>query len=477
MQQSARSKIARLSVFTLTMITVGSVDSIRNLPATALFGSSLIFFFILAAVCFLIPCALVSGELSSTFSQPGGVYTWVKKAFGKQFGFVAIWFQWIENVIWYPTILSFVAGTLGYLISPQLAQNKYFLVSTILTAFWGTTLINLRGMQSSARFSNFCGIAGLILPMTLIISLGVAWLAIGRPMQVGLSLPHLIPNLHEPTLWISLTGIMMSFCGMEIATVHARDVVDPQRAFPKAILYSTLIILSTLILGSLAIAIVLPHNQISLVAGIMQAYHAFFNAYHLNWLLPIVAAFLVIGGLGGVSNWIIAPTKGLLIAGRDGNLPCVLQDENAHGAPKWLLVWQAVIVSLLSIAFLIMPSVNGSYWLLNALAAQLYMLMYILMFAACIRLRFTHGHLPRIFKIPGGKVGVSIVAGLGIISALVTLVVGFFPPTGIPVGSSAQYDTMIIIGLLLMSLPPFISYRLRKDEWQTTHYETAGTIA
>ena len=118
----------KLTVFSLVMITVGSVDSIRNLPATALFGSSLIFFFLFAALFFLIPSALVSAELSAAWPEQGGIYVWVKKAFGQQIGFLTIWFQWIENVVWYPTILSFTAGTLGYLISPNLANDKIFLI-------------------------------------------------------------------------------------------------------------------------------------------------------------------------------------------------------------------------------------------------------------------------------------------------------------------------------------------------------------
>ena len=120
---SVKEKATSLTLFSLVMITIGSVDSIRNLPATALFGSSLIFFFCLAAICFLIPCALVSAELASSWAKQGGVYIWVKEAFGQRFGFLAIWFQWIENVIWYPTILAFVAGTLGYLISPDLGHH------------------------------------------------------------------------------------------------------------------------------------------------------------------------------------------------------------------------------------------------------------------------------------------------------------------------------------------------------------------
>ena len=446
-----------LTVFSLTMITVGSVDSIRNLPATALFGSQLIAFFLLGAIFFLIPTALVSAELASGWPKQGGIYIWVKEAFGKKTGFLAIWLQWIENVIWYPTILSFVAGTIGYLIDPLLAANPYFLWIVIVSSFWGATFVNLRGMHSSAVFSNVCAISGLLLPMSLIIGLGAVWIIDGNPMQVTFDAPSILPHWQDRSMWVSLTAIMMSFCGIEIATVHANDVCNPQRAFPRALIYSVCIILGTLILGSLAIAVVLPQQDINLVAGIMQAFDAFFARYHLVWMMPVVALMLVMGGFGGVSNWIIAPTKGLLVAAQDGNLPPLFQRVNQQGAPVVMLVGQAIIVTALSSLFLFMPSVNGSYWLLTALAAQLYMLMYLLMFLAAIKLRIKAPNHPRAFRSPGGMFGMLTVTGMGMIGVFTTLVVSFLPPNGIDVGSTTRYEATLIFGLLLMCSPPFIS--------------------
>ncbi len=457
MSQSS-SKLQVLSVFSLVMLTVGSVDSIRNLPATALFGSSLIFFFTMAAIFFLIPSALVSAELSAAWPEQGGVYVWVKQAFGERFGFLAIWFQWIENVIWYPTILSFVAGTLGYLISPSLAHSKIFLIVVILCAFWGATIVNLFGMKQSARVGSFCAVSGLLLPMTLIIALGTAWFVSGHHLQISFQPHDLLPNLSNPQMWVALTGIMMSFCGMEIATVHAREVKNPKKAFPKALMISTVILLVTLIFGSLAIAIVLPHAQISLVAGIMQSFDLFFTGYHMHWVMPIIAVMLVIGGMGSVSNWIVAPTKGLLVAAQDGHLPKHLSKENKHNAPAALLYYQAIIVTLLVSVFFMMPSVNGSYWLLTALAAQLYMFMYLLMFLSGIYLRFKHPETIRPFKVRG----MWLVAGAGVFGSLLTVVIGFIPPSNINIGSTFHYEALLISGLILMTLPPFIIYHTRK---------------
>ena len=446
-----------LTVFSLTMITVGSVDSIRNLPTTALFGTQLIAFFILGAIFFLLPTALVSAELASGWPKQGGVYVWVKEAFGKRVGFLAIWLQWISNVIWYPTLLSFVAGTIGYLINPALTNNPYFLCCVIVSAFWGATLVNLRGMRSSALVSNICALSGLLLPMALIIGLGAAWIIGDNTIQIHFDAQSMMPHWSDRTKWVALTGIMLSFCGIEIATVHANDVNNPQRAFPRALVYSVGIILITLILGSLAIAVVLPQHEINLVAGIMQTFDAICGRYHLLWLMPVVAIMLVMGGIGSVSNWIIAPTKGLLVAAQDGNLPQMFQRVNQQDAPHMMLVGQAIIVTLLSALFLFMPSVNGSYWLLTALAAQLYMLMYLLMFIAAIKLRLTANTHPRAFRIPGGLAGMIIVAGMGMVGVLTTLVVSFMPPDGIDVGSLFRYEFTLMLGLVFMCSPPFIT--------------------
>jgi amino acid transporter len=446
-----------LTVFSLTMITVGSVDSIRNLPATALFGSQLIFYFLLGAVFFLLPTALVSAELSSGWAQEGGIYIWVKEAFGKKMGFLAIWLQWIENVIWYPTILSFVGGTLGYLINPLLVENPMFLWGIIVASFWGATFINLRGMRSSAYFSNICALFGLLLPMAFIIGLGAIWLLSGNPSNIKLSVKDILPHWGDASMWVSLTAVMMSYCGIEIATVHANEVDNPQKAFPKALVISVVIILFTLVLGSLSIAVVLPRSEINLVAGIMQAFDAFFGRYHMGWFIPLIAVMLVMGGLGNVSNWIIAPTKGLMVAARDGNLPLIFQRENQHGAPVVMLISQAIIVTLLSGLFLFMPSVNGSYWLLTALAAQLYMLMYFLMFITAITLRIRQADHHREFRIPGGLCGMILVSAIGLTGVCATFVVSFMLPEGINVGSSAHYETILILGLILMCLPPIVA--------------------
>lgn len=456
-------KTHALGVFSLAMITAGSVDSVRNLPATALFGSSIVFFFILAAVFFLLPSALISSELASTSTEPGGVYVWLKQAFGPKAGFVAVWFQWVENVFYFPALLSFVVATMAYIFAPALAHSKTYLVSMILVIFWIATLINIRGIKLSAMVANFATIFGLILPMLIIITLGTIWLFQGQHLQIHFTLHEMIPSLHHSGVWVALTGIILSLCGIELATVYGNDVKDPQSAFPKALFIASFIIVATLICGGLSIAIVLPEKQISLVSGIMQACEMFFAHYHLHWMIPIIAVMLVFGGIGTVNNWIIAPVRGLLIAAADGHMPKHMTKTNKHGAPYVMLLYQALIVTITTLVYLLMPTVNASYWLLTVLTAQLYMFMYMMLFAAGIRLRFKDIPREKGFMVPGGKIGMIITGTAGLIGCIVTIAVGFIPPEQVKIGSHFRYEVFIITGLFVMSIPAMWVY-LRRNK-------------
>lgn len=454
-----------ITVFALIMITVGAVDSIRNLPATALFGSKIIAFYIIAALFFLVPCALVSAELSARYPKGAGVFSWVKNAFGGKWGFIAVWLQWAENVPFFPSILTFIAGTLGYLISPELASNKFYLMSFVLIVFWALTFVNILGVKTSAWFSSFCTVFGLFVPMVLIVSMGVIWVLTGHKSQVALNSHTLWPQFNHLSIWVTMQGVILSLCGIELATVHACDVKNPQRSFPKALIVSVIIILMTLIMGSLSIAFIVPHAQIEngLVTGIVYAFDLFLTNMHMHWMLPVIGVMLAIGALGGVNSWILAPARGLFFATKDGHLPKSFAKENEHGSPVSILIMQAILVSVLMVVFFLIPSVNGAYWLISVLAGQIYALMYMIMFAAAIFISLKHKNVDldyRVSKKIGGMLGISI---LGLIGSTVAFLVCFIPPDQVPVGNHEHYEMLLIGSLcILVFLPMFFGTRSKK---------------
>ncbi len=443
-----------LNVFSLVMINIIAVDSLRTLPISAKLGFSLISYYIIAAFAFFIPVALVAAELATAYPNTGGIYIWVREAFGKRVGFITIWLQWIYNVVWYPTMLAFIAATLSYLIAPQLANNKFYLLGSGIGLFWLFTLINCFGMKLSSLVSVIGATIGTILPMMMIIFLSLLWFLQGKPMAVN-----------YPTSWLPdfssfgnlslFSAVLFGLIGMEMSAVHAEEVKNPQRDYPKALLYSTVLIIATLALGSLAIVIVVPNDSLSVVSGLIDAYAVFFNSYHMPWMTYVIAVLIILGGLSGVSAWIIGPTKGLLVSARDGSLPNQFAKINKYGAPVNILVTQAIIFTILSTIFIFFDSINAAYWILSDLSAQMALMVYIIMFAAAIKLRYSRPDHPRGYTIPGGNIVMWIVAGTGIICCCLAMLIGFVPPSQIPVGNVYLFESILIGGLILFVVVPW----------------------
>ena len=454
------SKVKKISLFLLVLLVVSAIDSIRNLPAAALFGSSLIFFFLFAAVTFLIPTALISARLSSLMPEHGGVYHWMTKAFGPKIGMLSIWLQWINTMVWYPTILAFIAGIAAYLFKPELATNVVYLIISILSIFWGLTLINLKGLHLTAKINSICGLIGTLFPLCLLICLGVFWIGSNRSLEISFDLSSMVPNLLKLDNWVSLTAIMASFLGIELSGVHINDIKDPQKNFPKAMLYSSLILLSTMLFGSLAIAMVIPKGDLSLISGVIQVFEKFFSSFSIPWFSPIMAFLIVIGSIGSIINWLISPAKGLYHASEYGFLPNYFKKKNKSGVPSRILITQAILVSILSLVFFLVPNVNSFYWFLTGLSTNLYMAMYFLMFLSSIKLEQIFKNRQVSFKIPFGKTGLYACTILGLIGSTITIFVGFIPPDALEI-SITKYSLLMIGGCAVV-LSPLIPLLKRK---------------
>ena len=443
------------------MITV-SIDNIRNLSLTALFGSKLIFFFIFGGLCFLFPTGIIAAELTTNNTGKSGIYSWTKHAFGPHIGFLAIWLQWVNTLVWYPTTLSFIAGTFVYTVAPELTKSPALLTAIIIATFWALTLLNLRGFSSSARFASACAIVGLAIPLTAIIGLTFHWILSGQPIHIHFNRNNILPSLHSHQDWVSLVAIITSFLGMELISVHVDKVEHAERRIPVAILISSIFILITMLVGSLAIAIVIPNHKISLVSGIMQEFHALLLTTHLLWMQPVIALLIVIGALGSMINWIISPAQGLLQACQDGFIPTILGYENHFKAPSRLLIIQAIMVSLTSMVFFLLPNINASFWLLTDLSTELYVSMYILMFLSALFLYIKNKKISPLLQRLGGKPALILLCGLGLLSCSLTLVMGFIPPSDIYTGTQGHFTTIFTCGIILMLAPCLLGYAYKK---------------
>ena len=454
-----------LTVFGLAMITTGIITSIHGSPAMAEYGLGLVVIYLIVAVVFLLPTALISAELATGWPEDGGVYVWVKEAFGNRIGFVAVWQQWIENVVWFPSILQVTVVTAVYGFAPELQNSKWFTFCAVNTLFWSLTIANLFGMRTSGAIATVCTIFGRIFPILCMSGLAALYLAQGNPSQTTLSLDNLVPDFSDFGMLSFIVGAFLTFAGIEASSSNAASARYPRRDYPIAILMSAGMALILVTLVALSIAIVVPRHDISLVSGIMEAIHIMLETFHLGWLVPIAGLTIALGMIGEINNWIPAPTRGLLVAGKDGSLPRFWQRENRSSVHWAILVLQGTVLTAIS-SLVLFFNIQEAFWLMNIVPTMLYLIMYFLMFAAGVRLRYTHPEVPRRYRVPFGNVGIWALFIIGTLAGLVAIVFAFIPPETVAAADRPAFIAIVAIGFISFTLLPLVIFQLRKPEWK-----------
>jgi len=476
MAEKSTNGFFKLSLIAFILITCAALMSIRTFPTQGVVGWQSIIFCLLAIIMYLIPASLVSAELATGWPQEGGVYVWVKEAFGEKWGFTAVWLQWFQMTIGFISILTFIAATLCYLFNPALANNKLYMFIIIVIVWWGLTFLNFRGLKEYARISSVSVVLGTFIPAAVLIIGGLWYILAGNPVQITLhpTFNDLIPDLSSASNLVLLVTFVFVFIGIEMTATHAKEIKDVQKNYPLGILVVGVVMAAVSIIGALIVAILVPLGNLNLLAGIMQSFGVIFSNPALSWIVMVIALLIVIGAVGQVSTWILGPVRGLFATAREGTLPPILQKKNKNDIPVNMLILQAILITFWGAVYVLVPGgVNSSFWMLFALTTTVYIVMYFLMYAAAIRLRYTRPDVPRAFSIPGGKAGMWIVAGFGFLMMAFLFVLAMLPPSQIKEGSS--FVAFMLIGTLLVTAIPLVIYAFKKPSWKIQDATDAGS--
>lgn len=462
---------AKLSIGTLAIMNIVAVVSLRGLPAESVYGLSSVFYYIFAAIFFLIPVSLVAAELATGWPEKGGVFRWVGEAFGPRIAFLAMFMLWIEVTVWFPTALTFGAVSLAFIGPNQtwdaaLSSNQFFVLAVVLAIYWFATFIAFKGVGTFGKVAKWGGMIGTIIPAIVLCVLGFAYLASGEKPQIELAWSELIPDFTKFSNIVLAASIFLFYAGMEMNAIHVQEVDNPKRSYPIAIMLSAIGTVAIFVLGTLAIAFVVPQSSINLTQSLLVAYDDMFRWAGVPWLGSVVAVALAIGVLAGIVTWVGGPSSGLLSVAKAGYLPRWWQHTNKNDMATHILLVQAVLVSLLAVLFVVLPSVQAAYQIMSQLTIVLYLVMYVLMFSAAIYLRYSQPKQPRPYKIPGGRVGMWIIAGAGLIGSLIAFFFSFIPPAQISVGSPTAYVVILVVLTLFFVALPFLIYAMRQPHWR-----------
>ena len=462
---------AKLGIFTLAIMNVTAVVSLRGIPAEAEYGVSSAFYYLFAAIVFLIPTSMVAAEMAAMFQdKQGGVFRWVGEAYGKKWGFLAIWLQWIQNAIWYPTVLTFGAVSIAFIGMNQsadmaLASNRIYTLVVVLGIYWLATWISLKGMGWVGKVAKAGGLAGTIIPAALLVILGIVYLATGGESQMDFN-GKFFPDLNNLDNLVLASSIFLFYAGMEMSGIHVKEMDNPAKNYPKAIFIGAAITVLIFILGTFSLGAIIPQKEINLTQSLLIGFDRYFSYIHASWLSPIMAIALSFGVLAGVLTWVAGPSKGIFAVGKAGYLPPFFQKSNENGVQRNILLVQGAIVTVLGLLFVVMPSVQSFYQILSQLTVVLYLIMYLIMFAAAIKLRYNMKDYERPYRIgKRGNAMMWIVSGLGFCGSLMAFVLSFIPPAQIATGSNTVWYSVLVVGCIVVVGAPLLIYANRKKSW------------
>src|SRR5262245_18795079 len=330
----------------LALMMVASVGSIAQLSDSATFGLGAITVYLIPAILFLIPVGLVSAELAT--SHEGGIFIWVREAFGDRTGFQATWLIFMNSVTLYPSLLSFGAAALATAFGrPDLAGNGIYMGAVVLAGFWGATWVVSRGMRTTAGLSNVGVALGTIIPALALICFMFAWLIGNKPSATPLHLSDVTPPFDGLTSIALVVGTFVAFAGLELNAVHIEHLKGRPRTYVKAVFAAALLVVVMYMLGSIAISVAVPDASLELTSGASQAFSVYADGFGIPGLSNLLSGLLVLGAVAASIAWIAGPSRSMWLVGRAGYLPPRFQRVNRNDVQMPILLFQGAVVTLL----------------------------------------------------------------------------------------------------------------------------------
>lgn len=421
-----------LGLTDLVLFYIVTGISLRWIATAAAAGPASLAVWFGAFALFYLPLALSVVELSSRLPGEGGLYLWTKHAFGDFAGFMAGWSYWASNLAYFPGVLYFAAEAALYAGPEQrsaLAESPGYFVAFSLAGLALATFMNTAGLRVGTWLHN-AGALGTWLPIAALFGLALASGArTGSATTFDAS--ALAPKGRFADLIFAAT-IVYAFGGCESASLLGDEIRDPRRNVPRALVAAGAIIALSYVAGTAAALVMLPAAELSSLGGFMQAIAAGSKRAGAPWATAVVALLVTVGSLGGVGAWLAATARLPFVAGLDSYLPPAFGRVHPRtGAPVVAILTQAGLGALFVLFSQAGSSVKGAYDVIVGTGVITYMVPYLFMFAALIRVQ-REPAAPSVVRVPGGRPVAVALSILGLLVTIAAIVLSLVPPAGEP---------------------------------------------
>ncbi|MBA3271325.1 MAG: amino acid permease [Acidobacteria bacterium] len=431
--------IRALGLWDVIAMNIVAVVGLRWIARSARVGAPSVSLWVLACLVFFVPLALALIELSSRHPEQGGIYAWVRRAFGPLHGFVAGWCMWVNNLFYFPSLLLFAGANFALVLGPRgegLAENRLYSVAFVIGLLWFCTALNIIGLQAGKWVQHIGNVATWIPPVLLVICGAIAFSTLGSATSFAPS--QLVPQddlLTTMSLWSSMC---FAFSGFEIASMVGQEVKNSRRTIPLGIIVAGVAVTAIYILSSASVLVAVPASELAERSGIADAVDLTTGRLGLTGMGAFTGLLLAIGAIGGTNSWVAGAARVPFAAGVDAVLPAAF--GRLHGryrTPHVALLIQGVAATLLFLLSVFLSigggdtTIQESYDIMVNLTILVYFVPYLYLFAAWIRLRRTETPAADdrdVMTLPGGLGGVWLIAGCGFLATLIAIALVFVPP-------------------------------------------------
>lgn len=453
----------------LLLFSVSAILTIDTLASAASMGASWFSWWLITVVLFFFPYGLITAELGAAWPGEGGLYIWVREAYGRRWGSLAAWFYWINNAYWIPSVYMVFAGTFHAIflkgrIPAALDDGPLALwlqAGIAIAVTWLTVWIGVIRLQVSKWIPNL----GAVVKVAIFLGLGglgLAGIASGRPAANDFSLAGLLPRFGDSLTFLPV--LLYNALGFELMSSAGDEMKDPQKDVPRAILSSGALISAAYILGVLGILLAIPVGRLSLVTGTWDALVVLGREWGraADALVFLLGLGFLYACVANIVTWSLGVNRVAATAALDGTLPEPLgRLHPRHRTPHVAFVAMGVIATLLLLGNAALGSGSANvFWMLFKLSGLCFLVSYLLVFPAFYRLRVARDAQRRPYRMPGGRRVAAAAAGICFLFVAGACVLFFRASPDAPPDQAAR-ETLLLGGECLATLAVGCVFALR----------------
>ncbi len=417
----------KMGLSSLTLFSVCAVLVVDGLTASASIGPSSITWWLITLIFFVIPYGLISSELGTTYPGEGGIYDWVKRAFGFKWAVRTTWFYWVNVGLWMPAVYIMFAGMFAEMFFPDMSLWMQIAICVVLT--WLSIWICNISVDAGVWVTNL----GALFKVVVITVLGVGgfWYAAQNGVANEFTFESMMPSLDSGLGFLPV--IIFNLMGFELIACMGDEIKDPRRDIPKSILISAVIVTGLYVFGTIGILMALPVEEIGLVAGIISTLRTLFGDGAFGQAMTYgIGSLALLTFIANMTTWTMGASRAAMEAAQAGELPeAFAKEDPVHKTP----VGANIITGIVSTVVILLYGLTSGesdelFWSIFAFSSCIFLLPYLFMFPAYLKLRIADPDAERPYKVPGGmktQTALSVICFLFIVQAVVLFI---FPEIG-----------------------------------------------